>query len=325
MNRIPGVKKSHRRSSVVHKLLIYHDEAELYHKILSKRLPQLEIRSAARLEEAFDFVGKAEIILAWVIPDELLKRAIHLVWFASVAAGNEHLVRNPNLLENVLFTKTTIYGEMMAEYVFTYLLQSIRNTEKYLKNQQARIWDPQKPGRLRGKTIGILGLGAVGREIAKRGKQFGMKVLGMKRIPEPVEHVDQVYGPNELGKMIPLVDYLVVVLPLTPETNRLVGERELGLLKDGAILFNIGRGKTIDQEVLIKHLKTGRIKTVLDVFENEPLPPESELWGLENVVITPHVSGISLPEEICEEFIENYEKWVVEETLTNQVDRKKGY
>ena len=312
-------------SSVVHKLLIYHDDAELFKEILSKRLPLLEIRSAARPEEAMGFIEGAEIILAWEIPDELLKRAKHLAWFASVAAGNEHLVRNPNLPETVLFTKTTIYGEMMAEYIFAYLLRSIRDTEKYLKDQQARIWDPQKPGRLSGKAMGILGLGAVGKEIAKRGKQFEMKILGIKRTPEPIEHVDQVFGPNELEKMIPSVDYLVVVLPLTPETNHLIGERELRFLKDGAILFNIGRGKTIDQEALIKQLKTGRMKAVLDVFEDEPLPLESELWGMENVIVTPHVSGISLPEEICEEFIQNYKRWARGKTLTNQVDRKKGY
>ena len=312
-------------SSVVHKLLIYHDDAELFKEILSKRLPLLEIRSAARPEEAMGFIEGAEIILAWEIPDELLKRAKHLAWFASVAAGNEHLVRNPNLPETVLFTKTTIYGEMMAEYIFAYLLCSIRDTGKYLKDQQARIWDPQKPGRLRGKAMGILGLGAVGKKIAKRGKQFGMKVLGVKRTPEPIEHVDQVFGPNELEKMIPLVDYLVVVLPLTPETDHLIGERELHLIKDGAILFNVGRGKTIDQEALIKHLKTGRIKAVLDVFEEEPLPLESELWEMENVTLTPHVSGISLPEEICDEFIQNYERWARGKTLTNQVDRAKGY
>jgi phosphoglycerate dehydrogenase-like enzyme len=310
---------------MVRKLLIYHDEAELYKEILSGKLPRLEIRSAARPEEAMDFVGEAEIILSWGIPDELLKRAKHLAWFASVAAGNEHLVKNPNLPETVLFTKTTIYGEMMAEYVFAYLLRSIRDTGKYLKDQQAKIWDQRKPERLRGKTMGILGLGAVGKEIAKRGKQFGIKVLGVKRTPELVEHVDQIYGPSELEEMIPSVDYLVVVLPLTPETDHLIGEQELRMLKDGAILFNIGRGKTIDQEALIKHLKTGRINAVLDVFEDEPLPLESKLWEMENVIMTPHVSGISLPEEICEEFIENYEKWVAGETLTNRVDRVKGY
>jgi phosphoglycerate dehydrogenase-like enzyme len=161
--------------------------------------------------------------------------------------------------------------------------------------------------------------------MARCGKQFGMNILGVKRIPEPVEHVDQVMGPEDLAKVMPRVDYLVVALPLTPETFHLLGEKELGLMKEGAVLFNIGRGKTIDEKGLLKVLKAKRIKAVLDVFEDEPLSEESELWNLENVIITPHVSGINIPGEICEEFVRNYERWVKGEPLIGVVDRQKGY
>lgn len=308
-----------------HQLLIYHPESKLYGEILSKRLPELTIRPASRPEEAIDFIEEAEIILTWKIPDELLKKAEHLKWFASLGAGNEHLVNNPNIPESVPFTKVTVYGEMMAEYVFAYLLASIRNTEKYLEDQKRRIWDPQKPERLRGKVLGILGLGSIGKEIAKRGKQFGMTVLGVKRIRSSVDHVDEVFPPDQLERMIPKVNYLVSALPLTQETYHFIGEKELGLIKERSILFNIGRGKTIDQKALTKVLKMGKIKAVLDVFEDEPLSPESELWGLGNVIITPHVSGINLPGEICEEFVRNYERWVRGEPLANLVSRSKGY
>ena len=103
--------------------------------------------------------------------------------------------------------------------------------------------------------------------------------------------------------MIPSVDVLIVALPLTPETHHLLGEKELKLMKEGAFLFNIGRGKTIDEKALEKILKTGKIRAALDVFETEPLPPDSDLWSLKNVIITPHVSGINIPGEICEEFM----------------------
>ncbi len=205
---------------------------------------------------------------------------------------------------------------MMAEYVFAYLLYFSRDVAKYFEDQKKRVWDQKRPERLRGKVMGILGLGSVGKEIAKRGKQFGMNVLGVKRIPEPVENVDQVFRPDDLRKMIPQVDYLINVLPLTPETYHLLGERELSLMKEGAFLFSMGRGKTIDEKALKKSFKQERIRAVLDVFEKEPLPSKSKLWGLENVIITPHVSGISLPEEICEEFVRNYERWVRGESLT---------
>ena len=308
-----------------HQLLIYHDDAKAYHEILAKRLPRLEIRSSTRPEEVRDFMEEAEIILSWQIPDDLLRRARRLRWFASMAAGNEDLVKNPNLRGSVVFTKATVYGEMMAEYVFAYLLYFGRNLSKHFEDQQKKIWDRRRPERLRGRVMGILGLGSVGQEIAKRGKQFGMRIVGFKRTPERMKNVDQVYGPQELKKMIPMVDYLVVALPLTAETYRLLGEEELNLVKEGAILFNVGRGKTIDEVGLTKVVKSGKIRAVLDVFEDEPLPSESELWNVENVIITPHVSGINIPEEICEEFVRNYRRWVKGKTPIGLVDRNKGY
>jgi glyoxylate/hydroxypyruvate reductase A len=312
-------------SQTSHKLLIYHSDSKIYEEIISKRLPELKIHSAVHPKEALGFVEDTEIILAWQIPDEVLKRAKQLKWFSSMGAGNVDLVKNPHLPETVLLTKTTVYGEMMAEYIFAYLLYSTRNVAKHMKDQRKKVWDQMRPLRLRGKVLGILGLGSVGKEIAKRGKQFGMNVLGVKRIPEPVENVDQVFGPGDLKKVIPLVDYLINVLPLTPETNHILGERELNSIKEGAFLFNIGRGRTIDEKALKKVLQSKKIQAVLDVFEKEPLSSKSGLWDLKNVIITPHVSGINLPEEICEEFIRIYKRWTRGETLTNLVDREKGY
>ena len=307
------------------RLLIYHKDSRTYEEILSDKLLGAEIRSATRPEEASDFVEEAEIIFSWGIPDDLLKKAKRLRWFASMAAGNENLVDNPHLPEKVALTKTTIYGEMMAEYVFAYLLYFGRQVGTYLTERKEKAWNRRRPVRLRGKVMGILGLGSVGKEIAKRGKQFGMTVLGVKRNPEPVENVDQVFKPGVLEKLIPQVDTLVVALPLTPETEHSLGEKELLLMKEGALLFSIGRGRTIDEKALVKVLKTNRIQAVLDVFETEPLPPESERWNLKNVVISPQVSGVNIPEEVCEEFIQNYHRWIKGQPLIGMVDRKKGY
>jgi len=308
-----------------HRVLIYHSDSKIYKDILSKKLPLLSIHSAERPEEALDRMGEVEILFSWQIPDDLLKKAKRLKWFFSTAAGNENLVKNPSFPESAILTKTTIYGEMMAEYVFAYLLYFIRDLSKYFKDQRRKIWRQARPGRLRGKTMGLLGLGSVGKTIARCGKLFGMEILGVKRISGPVEHVDEVMGPEELTKVMPRVDTLVVALPLTPETFHLLGEKELGLMKEGAVLFNIGRGKTIDEKALLNVLKAKRIKAVLDVFEDEPLPKESELWSLENVIVTPHVSGINMPVEICEEFVRNYERWVKGEPVIGLVDREKGY
>lgn len=308
-----------------HQLLIYHSDSKIYEKILSEKLPQLRIYSASRPKEAFEFAKEAEIILAWQIPDEVLRQAEGLKWYSSIGAGNENLVENPYLPEDVILTKATVYGEMMAEYVFAYLLYFSRNVAKHLKDQENRVWDRVRPQRLKGKVLGVLGLGSVGKEIAKRGKQFGMSVLGVKRIPGPVDNVDQVFAPDDLKRMIPRVDYLINVLPLTQETYHILGEKELGLMKEGAFLFSIGRGKTIDEKALEKVLQTKGIQAMLDVFEKEPLHPESKLWDLKNAIITPHVSGVNLPEEISEEFVRNYERWVRGEPLISLVDREKGY
>ena len=308
-----------------HQLLIYHSDSKIYEKILSERLPQLKIHSTARPKEAFEFIKEAEIILAWQIPDEVLKRAKRLKWFSSIGAGNEDLVKNPHLPETVILTKATVYGEMMAEYVFSYLLYFNRNVARHLGDQRKKVWDQVRPGRLRGRVLGVLGLGSVGKEIAKKGKQFGMRVLGLKRVSEPVESVDQVFGPDDLRSMIPLVDYLINVLPLTPETYHILGEKDLSLMKEGAFLFSIGRGKTINEKALEEVLQTKRIHAILDVFEKEPLSPKSKLWDLKNVIITPHVSGINIPGEICEEFVKNYKRWVRGEPLIGMVNRDKGY
>jgi phosphoglycerate dehydrogenase-like enzyme len=308
-----------------HRVLIYHSDSKIYKDILSQKLPLLNIDSAEHPQEALDRMGEVEILFSWQIPDDLLKKAKRLKWFFSTAAGNEDLVQNPSFPESAILTKTTIYGEMMAEYVFAYLLYFIRDLPKYFKDQRRKIWRQVRPGRLRGKTMGLLGLGSVGKVIARCGKEFGMKILGVKRTPGPVEQVDQVMGPEDLTKVMPWVDALVAALPLTAETFHLLGEKELSLMKEGAVLFNIGRGKTIDEKALLNILKAKRIKAVLDVFEDEPLPQESELWGLENVIITPHVSGINIPEEICEEFVRNYERWVKGKPLIGLVDREKGY
>ncbi len=313
------------RSQDSHTLLIYHPDSKIYERIISKRLTRLKIRAAFHPKKALGFVEEAEIILAWQIPDQLLKRAKRLQWFSSTGAGNEHLVKNRYLPEGVTLTKPTVFGEMMAEYVFAYLLYFNRNVEKHLKDQRKKVWDRVKPGRLRGKVLGILGLGSVGKEIAKRGKQFGMSVLGVKRIPEPVEHVDQVFGQVDLERLIPLVDCLVNVLPLTPQTYHILGEKQFALLKEGAFFFGIGRGKTVDEKALEKILRKKKIQAVLDVFEKEPLSPKSKLWGLKNVIVTPHISGISIPEEISEEFVKNYESWVKGKPLINLVDRQRGY
>ncbi|MDZ4165539.1 MAG: D-2-hydroxyacid dehydrogenase [Smithellaceae bacterium] len=306
-------------------LLIFGEDARIYEGILKARLPELEVVTAVDLDEALPHIDQVEIILAWRLPDELLRRAGNLRWFASQAAGNEHLVNNSNLPPEVTLTKTTIYGEMMREYLFSYLLYFAREIPRYQRAQREKTWSPARPERLSGKVMGVLGLGAVGREIARGAKYFGMTVLGVNRSFTPVECVDEVFSVADLHRMIPRLDYLVNVLPLTDKTRGILGEKEFLLLRDGAFFVNMGRGKTIDEDGLSRVLARGKIRAVLDVFASEPLAADSPLWEMENVMITPHVSGINIPEEICENFMENYGRWRRGEGLYGLVDRALGY
>jgi D-2-hydroxyacid dehydrogenase (NADP+) len=294
-------------------LLILHPYAESLALILSKQLQRLRILSAVRIEDALPMIGEGDVEIlispTRLVADDLLERAVNLRWIASTSAGND--------------------GTTMAEYVLAYMLYFSRQIENNLVKQREKIWNrslPEvRPFSLQGKALGVLGLGSIGKTVAQYGKALGMTVLGLKRSPESVENVDRLYTPDQLEQMIPLVDYLIVVLPLTQETVHFLGEKELRLMKDGALLINIGRGKEIDEEGLIRVLKTKKIHAVLDVCETEPLPQESELWTMKNVILTPHVSGIVTPEELCAEFVVNYQRWTAGKPLEGVVDRQKGY
>jgi phosphoglycerate dehydrogenase-like enzyme len=314
-------------------LLILHPYAKSLAAILSQQLHGLRILAAERIEDALPMIGEGavEVLISptRLVTDELLGRAVNLRWVASTSAGNDRLAKNPRLSESILLTKGTSHGTTMAEYVLAYMLYFSRQIENNLVKQREKIWNrslPEvRPLSLQGKTLGVLGLGSTGRTVAKYGKALGMTVLGLKRTPEPVDSVDRIFSPDMLEQMIPIVDTLVVVLPLTQETFHFLGEKELHLMKDGALLINIGRGKEIDEEGLIRVLKTKKIHAVLDVCETEPLPKESELWAMKNVIITPHVSGIVTPEELCAEFVANYQRWITGKPLEGVVDRQKGY
>ncbi|MDA8126615.1 MAG: D-2-hydroxyacid dehydrogenase [Deltaproteobacteria bacterium] len=312
-------------------LVIFHPYAVALEKILSQRIPELTIHAGAEWEAVSEHIPAATILLAPTrrITDELLKQASCLRWIASTSAGNDRLARNPLLPDATLLTKGLSHGESMAEYVLAYLLFFGRKIGPLLKKQRQRIWDRSlsevRPVPLRGQTIGVLGLGSIGQAVARRAKESGMHVLGMRRHPDPIPQVDEIFGPRDLDRLLPRVDCLVVVLPLTEETHHVLGKRQLEMLKDGALLINIGRGPEIDERALVEVLKTGRIRAVLDVCEIEPLPPDSELWRLNNVILTPHVSGIASPVEICDEFVDNYHRWQRGEPLPGVVDRTKGY
>jgi phosphoglycerate dehydrogenase-like enzyme len=193
-----------------------------------------------------------------------------------------------------------------------------------------QIWESTPSfDELHGKTAGILGLGMLGTEIARRARAFGMRIIGFKRNVESAADVaDAVYPPAMLDELLPRLDYLIVAVPLTDQTNRLIGRAQFERMKPSMFIVNIARGDIIDQDALIDALNTGRIAGAgLDVFIPDPLPDGHPLYTTKNVVLTPHVSGVShmLWRRVMDIWIENIRRFMVGRPLINQIDKRRGY
>lgn len=250
----------------------------------------------------------------------------NLKWVQSVWAGVEPLL-DPTLRRDYTLTNAReVFGRLMAEFVFGYLLLHERKILQRLETQKAHHWDQTPPGTLRGKTIAILGVGSIGAELARTAKFFGMSVRGYTRESEGSEHVDRYYHGPELLDFASGVDYLVSVLPNTSQTRQLVNASLFSVLPSSALFINVGRGSAVDESALIQALETGAIAgAILDVFEQEPLPAEHPFWSTPNTIVTSHTSAPSFPEDIADLFIENYRRFIQGKPLKHIVDFERGY
>jgi D-2-hydroxyacid dehydrogenase (NADP+) len=276
-------------------LLIFDQSAKDYKKALESKFPEISIHAVTREEEIGDFIEKTDILFTTRISDGLIKKASRLKWIQAKTTGVDYLVNLPSLKKEVLITSTRgIHGPQMSEMAILLMLALNRNFPQVVRNQDQRIWE-RWPGKLLNeKKAGILGVGSVGEEIARRCKAFGMTVYGIDIIRREVDAIDRFYGPEGLLEVVREVDYLIVVAPLTAQTQKIVGEKLFSLMKPSSFLINLGRGEIVDEEALVEALKKGRIAgAALDVFWKEPLPKDHPLWAAKNVIITPHVGGMS--------------------------------
>ena len=310
------------------KLLIVDRHADQYvAEITGQDLDDLNIYSATGLEKALTHIAEADIVLGrpdFVAP--LLPDARRLVWVQSTFAGVEALCKPGLRTDYVLTGVKSVFGPLMSEYVMAYVLAMERNLFETRQNQDNAHWQKLPYRGLNGLIMGIAGLGDIGGHIAKTAAQFGMRVWGMKRTAGTAPHVERVFPPSETGDFLPALDYLVLVLPNTDRTRHFIDDYALRLMKASAVLINVGRGATVDEPALIDALKHNRLKgAVLDVFDNEPLPPESPLWSLPNVLISPHNAAYSFPRQIAAIFCENYERFLAQKPLLYVVDIERGY
>ena len=307
-------------------VLLYHpEEAEVYARLVKAPRGAIRLHPCSTPEEASLFIGEAEILYAWNFPQELLAKTEQLRWIQAMGAGVERFLV-PELPRFVLLTRAAVFGPWMAEYTLAWCGWVTQRLEQFREHQRQRRWTPARPDQLRGKTLAILGLGDIGREIARLARAFGMRVIGVSRSGRKLPRIEVVYRTSALTRVLAQCDFAVVTLPLTPETRGLIGEHELRAMKPSAWLLNIGRGPVVQERALLRALDEQWISgAILDVFEAEPLPPGHPLWGRENVVVTPHIAGPSLPEEIAPIFNDNLRRYLSGKKLRHLVDRARGY
>ncbi len=234
--------------------------------------------------------------------------------------------------KNIYITSANgVHSYPISETIFALLLGFTRNIHAYVRNQLVKKWDGTDIKlEAHKKTIGIIGVGAIGLETAKIAKAFDMHVIGVRNSRKPTDYVDELYTSDQLNEVLPLCDYVVVTLPLTDDTYHLFQKEQFNQMKKSAFFINIGRGEIVKEEDLISALKSGEILGAgLDVFETEPLEQSSPLWELDNVIITPHTSGSTehYNSRVIEDILlVNANHYLKEEPLPiNLVDYQKGY
>ena len=255
-----------------------------------------------------------------------------LRWMQTGGAGNDWLLRAPEIANSdvVLTNGSGVAAIPIAEHVLALMFTLSRNFHGFAKAQRDHAWyRGGHLGEVDGSTMGIVGLGAIGEKTAEKAQGLNMRVLGLRRDPTRASpHVDRMLGPDGLSELLESSDWVVLASALTPETRGLIGEPELKRMKDTACLINIARGQIVQEEVLVQALREGWIAGAgLDVFAREPLPPDSPLWDMPNVVVTSHRSG-STPhynDRLVEIFIENLRRYRAGEPMINVVDKQLTY
>lgn len=274
-------------------------------------------------------IGHVEILVTESPPAGEWANARRLRWIQTLGAGVDGLLPAPDLAENVVITSARgVFAAEVAEHAVMCLLALQRNLPAHVENRVRRAWRPFASGSLAGRSAGVLGLGEIGRRVAALCSALGMRVRGVRRSPRPMEGVEEVVGADELERVLRASEHLIVTLPLTAETKGLLGREALSLLPARAFLIHVGRGGVVDESALLDALSTGHLGgAAIDVFEQEPLPPDSPFWTAPNTIVTPHVagSGLRYVERVAELVLANLARLERGEPLAPQVDRRAGY
>ena len=282
----------------MNKLVVYFNASEEFMTKLETFSNHFEIIMCTSLDELQPQLPGTEILVTLFNPPDakMIRQAPRLKWILALTAGVDSFPLNEIKKQNILLTNGRgIHKIYIAEYAIAAMINLARNFHLMFRNQLKGHWDRSVPqNEIYGCTVGILGLGAIGQEIARKASTLGMRVIGVKNDPRSLEGIDRVYGPAEMLEVFKQSDYIINLLPDTPNTRRVIDKTFFAVVKESTCFINLGRGPTVNQADLIDALQTKRMRAMVsDVYEEEPLPEDSPLWTLENVILTPHNAGVS--------------------------------
>jgi D-2-hydroxyacid dehydrogenase (NADP+) len=304
---------------------------------LRTRFPHLQFIHATSPEQRAQGLAVCDAMYTWILTDEELAQASKLRWVHTSAVAVETLCL-PELFGRGIAVSNTrgVQAVPIAEHALAVTLALAKQIPFVVENQQQARWaqnafmGPRLPWLLKGRTLGLIGVGTIGSEIAKRAEAFGMRVIALRRRPAygTIGHVERVYGAADLDQFLAQSHVLVICAPLTPETHSMMGAKQFAQLPHGAVVVNVGRARIVDTDALMAALESGHLAGAsLDVFPQEPLPPEHPLWTTPNVILTPHTSGFRQGhwDEVIDLFGDNLDRFLRGETLKFQVSPELGY
>jgi len=312
---------------------------QAFSEVLSSS-PQLmnrvELTRSQNKEHLKELLPQADILVSFSIIPENFKTAKNLNWIHLAVAGVDESIFPALLKSKVIITACKgIHSHTISEHILGMILCFAKGIHLSTLRQKQKMWASREVMNqrfeIKGKTLGIIGLGGIGLELARKSKCLGMQVIGMKnrlKKGERIKYVDRIFVKEKLPELLSLSDFVALTLPLTEETFHLIGEKEFSLMRSTSYIINTSRGKIIDEKALIEALENKRIAGAgLDVFEEEPLNPNSRLYDLENVMITPHIAGTMVDyfQKVAQIFKENLKRYMSGKKMLNLVDKKLGY
>lgn len=313
-------------------VLIYtreHDAFELTGYV-KEEFPEVRFMPTRDETEAASLIEKAEALVTVRFSDKLLENARNLKWVHTIITGTNYIEELPSFQarKDLILTSTRgIHGPQMSELAILMMIALNRKFPQMVRNQDKRVWQRWPGALLWQKKVAILGIGVIGEALARRCKAFEMTVIGVDPVQRKVDAVDRFVGMDRLHEVLAEADYVVDIAPSTPENQKMIDAAAFAKMKPTAFFVNIGRGETVDEGALIEALKEKRIAgAALDVFRQEPLPPENPLWGVENLILTPHVGGMAdiYLKQVVHILRENLRRYLQGErrNLVNFIERK---